>query len=114
MNEKPADIDPGNDIDREIEKISSLIAVARRHLVEDRMVDLSALEGKVRVLCASIETVPPEDAGRIMESIKAMKVDLELLARELTAQQQKLGGQVQSIDPDLATAFHAKPEKDEG
>ena len=104
--------DPGGDIDREIDKVASLITMARRHLAEDRMVDLSALEGKVRVLCASIVDSPPEDADQIMTSVKAMIENLELLARELTAQQVKLGSKAEGIERRRATQAYAKTKKD--
>lgn len=109
MNHPPAG--PVGDIDREIDKVSSLIAAARRHLTGDRMVDLLALEGKVRVLCESTSSAPPDDADRIVASVTEMMNDLDRLARELTAQQAKLGGQAEGADSRNVAETYGKTAK---
>lgn len=56
----------------ELDKAASLVLTARRLLATGTMVDLSALEGKVRAICDQIATME-RDAGRplipVMETL---------------------------------------------
>ena len=74
----------------EIEKVTSLIAAARRLLAEDKLVDLGALEGKVRDLQAAIEGAAPGDLDTVKALIAALVDGLDGLEAELTAQHRRL------------------------
>jgi len=87
------------------DKIASLIATARRLLEEDKMVDLSALEGKVADLCRRFANVPPTEAEPFRMSINAIMADLDLLADDLARQNEKVR-QIRS-GSDLKRAAHA-------
>lgn len=91
------------------DKIASLITTARRLLDEDKMVDLSALEGKVADLCRRFTHVPQTEAEPFRQTISAIMTDLDLLASDLARQNEK----VRKIrtGSDLKRATHAY-EKD--
>ena len=74
----------------EADKIASLIATARRLLQDDKMVDLSALEGKVAGLCQRFGNVPPEAAEPFRATINAIMADLDQLAGDLARQNAKV------------------------
>ena len=74
----------------EIEKVTSLIAAARRLLTENKMVDLGALEGKVKELRQAIEKGAPDDLDAVKASLSALVDDLDGLETELTAQHRRL------------------------
>lgn len=109
MNQPPDE--PDIDIDLEIDKVSSLISAARRHMAEDKMVNLSALEGKVQALCGSITSAPGEDAKRIIAAVKAVMDDLNQLAQELTTQQNKFKGRAGEGDPGQAAKAYSKTDE---
>lgn len=74
----------------EIEKVTSLIAAARRLLAENKMVDLGALEGKVKELRAAIEKGSADDLDAVKASLSAVVDGLDGLEAELTARHRRL------------------------
>ena len=70
----------------EADKLTSLVTTARRLLAEQKMVDLSALGGKVRVLCDAARHVPPADTAAVKAALTGIVEDLDRLEAELTAQ----------------------------
>ena len=72
------------------DKIASLISTARSLVEEDKMVDLSALEGKVADLCRRFANVPPGDAEPFRAAIKDIMENLDLLAADLARQNEKV------------------------
>ena len=77
----------------EADKLTSLVTTARRLLAEQKMVDLSALEGKVRELCDAIRRAPPGETAAVKASLTAIVEDLDRLAAELTAQNEDVSAQ---------------------
>lgn len=84
MNQAPKT--PEIDLVQETEKVASLITAARRLLREDRMIDLSALQGKVSALCQAIQAAPLESVRGLRPAIEAILKDLDNLQDDLTAQ----------------------------
>ncbi len=78
---------PGTD------KVTSLVTTARRLLAGQKMVDLSALDGKVRALCDSIRHVPSEDTAAVKAALTDIVKDLDRLEAELTAQTEDVNAQ---------------------
>lgn len=70
----------------EADKIGSLITTARRLLDDNKMVDLSALEGRVAGLCLSVEGVPERETGPVRKALETILADLDMLAADLTRQ----------------------------
>ena len=70
----------------ETDKLTSLVTTARRLLAEQKMVDLSALGGKVRALCDAARHVPPADTAAVKAALTGIVEDLDRLEAELTAQ----------------------------
>ena len=89
----------------EADKISSLIATARKLLEDNKMVDLKALEGRVADLCQRIEAAPTGEVAPIRNTVNTILADLDLLADEL-AQQNKRVQQIKTAE-DLKRAAHA-------
>ena len=75
------------------DKLTSLVTTARRLLAAQKMVDLSALDGKVRALCDSIRHVPPEDTTAVKAALTDIVEDLDRLEAELTAQRKDVNAQ---------------------
>lgn len=63
----------------ELEKAASLVAAARRLLATGTMVDLSALEGKVRFVCESIAEMAREDGRILLPVMETLITDLDRL-----------------------------------
>ncbi len=72
------------DLAQETEKVATLITAAGKHLAEGKMVDLSALENKVRVLCQAIAEAPAGEARKLKGAIEAILHDLDGLEADLT------------------------------
>jgi hypothetical protein len=76
----------GGGIQAEIQKVASLITTARRMLADSKLVDLSALEGKVSALSEAVQRTPVESPETIRAAIDGILADLDRLDGELTAQ----------------------------
>jgi hypothetical protein len=83
------------DLAQQTEKIATLIAAAGRHLAEGKMVDLTALENKVRVLCRAINEAPTGEARKLKEAIGAIIRDLDGLELGLTDHLKDLRGEIE-------------------
>ena len=77
----------------EADKLTSLVTTARRLLAAQKMVDLSALDRRVRALCDSIRHVPPEDTTAVKAALTGILEDLDRLEAELTAQNEDVNAQ---------------------
>ena len=84
------------------DKIASLITTARQLLQENKMVDLSALEGKVADLCRRFGKVPAEKAEPFRTTINNIMTDLDLLASDLAQQNDKVRQMNTGNDPKRA------------
>jgi hypothetical protein len=89
----------------ELEKVSSLIATARRLVGEDRGVDLSALEGKVSALCKAVTDLPRQDGRPFIPSLKSLITGLDDLEAALHDRFGPLFG------PPEGAPSHAAPNK---
>lgn len=67
----------------ELEKAASLVTVARRLLATGTMVDLSALEGKVRFVCEGVAGLEREDGRTLMEAMERLMRDLDKLEESI-------------------------------
>ena len=83
------------DLAQEAEKIATLITAAGRHLAEGKMVDLTALENKVLVLCRAITEAPAEEARKLKGAIEAILRDLDGLELDLTNHLKDLRGEIE-------------------
>jgi len=90
----------------EADKIASLIRTARNLLEDGKLVDLSALEGKVADLCRRFANVSPDETEPFRATIKNIMTDLDLLAAELARQNDKVLRMKSGSDPrHVATAY---------
>lgn len=64
----------------ELDKAASLVLTARRLLATGTMVDLSALEGKVRVICEQLAGMKREDGRTLVPVMEVLIGDLDRLA----------------------------------
>lgn len=71
------------EIREELDKASSLVVAARRLLATGTMVDLSALEGKVRGICESLAGLPQEDGRALLPPMERLIHDLDRLAADI-------------------------------
>ncbi len=74
---------PEIDVEQEVRKIASVVATARRLLADGKMIDLSALEEKVRVLFDVIRRETPSDPEKVRVSMETIIADLDQLADDL-------------------------------
>ncbi len=91
MSEPNAGLPP--EVLPEADKVTSLVTTARRLLAEQTMVDLSALDGKVRALCDSVRDVPPGDTAAVKAALTGILEDLDRLEEELTVQNEDVNAQ---------------------
>ncbi|TAN76268.1 MAG: hypothetical protein EPN20_02210 [Magnetospirillum sp.] len=70
----------GERVRQELEKASSLVGTARRLLATGTMVDLAALEGKVRTICCGVVDLGREDGQSLRPDMEALITDLDRLA----------------------------------
>ena len=67
----------------ELEKAASLVGTARRLLDTGTMVDLSALEGKVRTICAQLAAMGREQGRELVPGMEALIGDLDRLVESI-------------------------------
>ncbi len=101
---------PRPELIQEAEKVASLVTTARRFLGEDKMVDLSALEGKVGALCLAIQAAPREDTRGLKPSIVAILEDLDRLEADLVARNDETGTETGETERRRATTAYGQPK----
>ncbi len=94
----------------EADKLTSLVTTARRLLAEKKMVDLSALDGKVRALCDAIRRVPPEDTAAVKAALTDILEGLDRLEAELTVQNEDVNAQTVNAARRQAMDVYTKTE----
>jgi hypothetical protein len=67
----------------ELAKVSSLVLTARRLLASGALVDLAAVEGRVRAVCSSIETMSREDGQILFPDVESLAKKLDSLEGDL-------------------------------
>jgi hypothetical protein len=67
----------------ELAKISSLALTARRLIASGKLVDLSALEDRVRDACEAIQAMPREEGKDLVADMQALIGRLDQLTRDL-------------------------------
>lgn len=78
------------DIQSQLEKADSLINAAARLLVDGQMVDLSALEERVRELSQSLTRADGETSKPFIKPVGKLIDSLDQLEKDLAAYQQNL------------------------
>lgn len=71
------------DVSEELEKAASMVTTARRLLATGTMVDLSALEGKVRVICEALVAMGRDDGRELLPVMERLIRDLDRLAEAI-------------------------------
>jgi hypothetical protein len=69
----------------EIEKIHAVLSAARRLTLENRAVDLSALDTRLSALCARVDAMPRGTALALKPALAALADELDRLGEELAA-----------------------------
>jgi hypothetical protein len=77
----------------ELEKAASLVGTARRLLDTGTTVDLSALEGKVRAICAQLPGLEREQGRALVPAMESLIDDLDRLAELIRGHSRFLAGQ---------------------
>lgn len=72
-----------NRVRQELEKAASLVGTARRLLATGTMVDLAALEGKVKGICRGVIDMDLEDGKVLRPDMEALIAELDLLAADM-------------------------------
>lgn len=67
----------------ELDKAASLVQTARRLLATGTMVDLSALEGKVRFICQQLAEMERADSKPLLPAMETLIGDLDQLAQAI-------------------------------
>jgi len=74
---------PKDEAREELAKVSSLVLTARRLVAGGTLVDLSALEDRVRLICETVQQMPREDGQELLEELQALIGRLDQLAGDL-------------------------------
>ena len=99
-------------IEKEIGKVSAFIDTARKHIKEDKMVDVVALEEKVRSLCSKVKDSSDKDSESVRPAIIKIREDLDRLDKELTRQFKRVTASMAGATRNHATAAYAKSGDD--
>lgn len=67
-------------VSQELQKAASMVGTARRLLATGTMVDLTALEGKIRFICESLAAMARDDGRAMLPGMEALIADLDRLA----------------------------------
>ena len=70
----------------ELSKVASLVLTARRLLASGTLVDLSAIEDRVRVVVDTVEAMPAEEGRELLDDMTALIDKLDRLGQELQEQ----------------------------
>lgn len=76
----------------ELTKVISLAMTARRLLAGGKLVDLSAIEERVRFVCQAVAEMPREDAEALLEDMEMLIHRLDQLESELEERLEQCGG----------------------
>lgn len=68
-----------NGVREELDKAASLVLTARRLLATGTMVDLSALEGKVRAICEEVAAMARDEGRPLVPVMESLIGDLDRL-----------------------------------
>jgi hypothetical protein len=68
----------------ELDKAASMVWTARRLLATGTIVDLSALEGKVKAICDEVSVMGREDGQGLVPMMEKLIGDLDRLAEAIT------------------------------
>jgi hypothetical protein len=79
----------------ELAKVSSLVLTARRLVAGGALVDLSALEDRVRIICETVQKMPVDQGRSLLDELRALIGRLNSLAADL---EQRLGKLAQGAD----------------
>ena len=74
---------PKDEAREELAKVSSLVLTARRLVAGGALVDLSALEDRVRTICETVQQMPREEGQELLEELQALIGRLDQLAGDL-------------------------------
>ena len=74
---------PKDEAREELAKVSSLVLTARRLVAGGALVDLSALEERVRIICDTVQQMPREDGQELLDELQALIGRLDQLAGDL-------------------------------
>lgn len=69
----------------ELVKAASLVGTARRLLATGTMVDLTALEGRIRLICDGVTRLEQESGRALRPNMEALLADLDQLDAALRA-----------------------------
>jgi uncharacterized membrane-anchored protein len=67
----------------DLAKLSSLVLTARRLVASGALVDLSAIEDRVRQVCEAVQQMPIEEGRALLDELCALISRLEQLAADL-------------------------------
>lgn len=74
---------PKDEAREELAKVSSLVLTARRLVAGGALVDLSALEERVRLICDTVQQMPREEGQELLDELQALIGRLDQLAGDL-------------------------------
>lgn len=74
----------------ELAKVSSLVLTARRLVASGALVDLSALEDRVRLICEAVQQMPLDEGQGLLEDLRALINRLDQLAGDLEVRLEQL------------------------
>jgi hypothetical protein len=74
---------PQEDAREELAKVSSLVLTARRLVAGGALVDLSALEERVKLICETVQRMPADEGRGLLDELYALISRLNQLASDL-------------------------------
>jgi hypothetical protein len=101
---------PAEAIDAEVAKVTSLIETAGRHLEAGTVIDLSALEGRVEALCATLRGAPNGMARKYARALEQIVIGLDGLTLALNEQFEAFSRQSAEATPAQAAGAYRRAD----
>lgn len=79
------------DTREELDKVSSLVLAARRLLASGTLVDLAAVEERVRAICGRVEVMPRDEGQSLLAAMEGLIARLDQLANDLEEHLRQIG-----------------------
>ena len=99
-------------IEKEIAQVAAFIEMARKHLADDKLVDVVELETKVKSLCDKVNIAGDLAAENARPAIIKLRKNLDILDKELSTQFKRLTTSMMRSTRNHAAAAYTKPSND--
>jgi hypothetical protein len=96
-------------VERELELIALAVSDTRVALQAGGVIDLAGLDGRVAVICSSLETQPPEASRAMLPKLVLLVQDLNMLSAACAKAQAETELALRKVSGSRASQAYGKP-----